>query len=81
MYDGSAIVGIAEVTNNPYPDPVMMKYLGIVKREKGNLRERVIAETGGIHGIVNPMGMESALARLFACLERCFQPEVGMARL
>lgn len=29
------------------------------------VHERVIAETGGVHGITNPGGLESALARPF----------------
>lgn len=32
------------------------------------IHERVIEETGGIHGVINPGGLESALARPFTTL-------------
>ena len=31
------------------------------------IHERVIEETGGIHGVTNPGGLESVLARPFTC--------------
>jgi len=33
------------------------------------IHERVIAETGGVHGIMNPGGLESALARPFTAFD------------
>ena len=37
----------------------------ITLEELALIHERVIAETGGVHGITNPGGLESALARPF----------------
>ena len=33
------------------------------------IHERVIEETGGVHGVTNPGGLESALARPFTSFE------------
>lgn len=40
-----------------------MNWISLV--ELAIIHERVIAETGGVHGITNPGGLESALARPF----------------
>lgn len=41
----------------------------ITVEELALIHERVIAETGGIPGITNPGGLESALARPFTAFE------------
>jgi len=41
------------------------------------IHERVIEETGGIHGVTNPGGLESALARPFTAFGGVWSPSFG----